>query len=62
MQPGDVVATAADAQALHEWIGFKPSTLIEVGVQKFARWHQKFYEKIHSFEQKIFTSLTAWLK
>ena len=45
MQPGDVVATAADTQALHEWVGFKPSTPIEVGVQKFARWYRKFYKE-----------------
>ena len=45
MQPGDVVTTAADTQALYEWVGFKPSTPIEVGVQKFARWYRKFYEK-----------------
>ena len=31
MQPGDVVATAADTQALEDWVGFKPSTPIELG-------------------------------
>ena len=36
MQPGDVVATAADTQALQEWVGFKPSTPIEVGHSKFC--------------------------
>ena len=43
MQPGDVVATAADTQALETWIHFKPSTPIEVGVEKFAKWYQDFY-------------------
>ena len=43
MQPGDVVATAACTQALHEWVGFKPSTPIELGIQRFARWYQSFY-------------------
>ena len=28
MQPGDVVATAADTSALENWVGFKPSTSI----------------------------------
>ena len=35
MQPGDVVATAANTAALEEWVGFKPSTPIETGVQRF---------------------------
>ena len=43
MQPGDVVATAADTQALHEWVGFKPSVPVELGVNHFARWYQDFY-------------------
>ena len=43
MQPGDVVATAADTQALEHWIGFKPSTSIEIGVKRFANWYQGFY-------------------
>ena len=38
MQPGDVVATAADTSALQAWIGFKPSTSIEFGIEKFAEW------------------------
>ena len=43
MQPGDVVATAADTQALEDWIGFKPSTPIETGVAQFAQWFRGFY-------------------
>ena len=43
MQPGDVVATAADTQALEQWIGFKPSTSIEYGIQCFADWYKRFY-------------------
>ena len=43
MQPGDVVATAADTQALESWVGFKPSTSIEVGVERFAAWYREFY-------------------
>ncbi len=38
MQPGDVVATAADTSALEAWIGFKPSTTITLGIEKFAKW------------------------
>ena len=43
MQPGDVVATAADTSALEAWVGFKPSTPIEDGVAHFAHWYRSFY-------------------
>ena len=43
MQPGDVVATAADTQALEDWVGFKPSTSIEIGVERFAAWYRQFH-------------------
>ncbi len=43
MQPGDVVATAADTQALEDWVGFRPSTPIEEGVDRFASWYREFY-------------------
>ena len=43
MQPGDVVATAADTQALEDWVGFKPSTSVETGVARFATWYRQFY-------------------
>ena len=45
MQPGDVVSTAADTQALHEWVGFQPSTPIEVGIQHFAQWYRGFCKR-----------------
>ena len=43
MQPGDVVATAAETKALEEWVGFRPSTPIEMGVERFARCYREFY-------------------
>ncbi|AHF62604.1 putative nucleotide sugar epimerase [Synechococcus sp. WH 8109] len=43
MQPGDVVATAADTNALEHWVGFKPSTSIETGVDAFARWYRDYF-------------------
>ena len=43
MQPGDVPATAADTAALEAWVGFRPSTPIELGVERFARWYREFY-------------------
>ncbi len=38
MQPGDVEATAADTRALEAWVGFRPSTPLAVGVERFAAW------------------------
>jgi UDP-glucuronate 4-epimerase len=43
MQPGDVVATAADTSALEAWVGFRPSTSIEQGVEVFAHWYRDVY-------------------
>ena len=42
MQPGDVVATAADTSALEDWVGFRPTTPIEIGIEKFASWYKDF--------------------
>jgi len=44
MQPGDVTATAADTTALGKWVGFKPATPIEQGVEAFARWYRSYYQ------------------
>jgi len=43
MQPGDVPATYADVQALMDDVGFKPSTPLKVGIQKFVDWYQSYY-------------------
>ena len=42
MQPGDVVSTAADTQALRDWVGFAPSTPLEVGVSRFTDWYLRY--------------------
>ena len=42
MQPGDVVSTAADTQALQDWVGFAPSTPLEVGVSRFTDWYLRY--------------------
>jgi len=42
MQPGDVVATAADTSALEAWVGFRPATPLVEGVGRFAAWYQNF--------------------
>lgn len=44
MQPGDVLATYADVDALIEDVDYKPSTSIEDGVAKFVAWYRDFYQ------------------
>ena len=43
MQPGDVPRTYADVDDLIKDVGFKPTTTIEEGINKFVRWYQDFY-------------------
>ena len=43
MQPGDVVATAADTSSLENWVNFTPSTTVEDGIQHFAKWYFEYY-------------------
>lgn len=44
MQPGDVPATYADVDDLARDVGFRPSTPIEAGVQKFVEWYRGYYQ------------------
>ena len=39
MEPGDVPVTYADIDDLANDIGFRPSTPIEVGIDKFVKWY-----------------------
>ena len=43
MQAGDVPVTFADTSALEADFGFKPSTSLRKGLQKFAEWYKVFY-------------------
>jgi UDP-glucuronate 4-epimerase len=43
LQPGDVVTTYADVDDLIRDVGFKPSTPIEVGVERFVDWYRHYY-------------------
>jgi len=43
MQDGDVVATYADIDALVEAVGFKPSTPLNEGIQKFVDWYKDYH-------------------
>ena len=44
MQPGDVYQTYADIAPLEHDFGFRPSTPIEEGLARFARWYAEFYK------------------
>lgn len=44
MQLGDVPSTFANATALHELTGFKPSTTVTHGVKEFINWYREYYE------------------
>ncbi len=43
MQPGDVYQTYADVTELQKDFDFKPSTSIEEGLSKFAKWYFEYY-------------------
>lgn len=43
LKAGDVPATYASTDKLQETVGFKPSTSIEDGLQKFADWYVEYY-------------------
>jgi UDP-glucuronate 4-epimerase len=43
MQPGDVKETSADTRLLESYIGFKPKTSIESGIEKFISWFKEYH-------------------
>ncbi len=43
MQPGDVKATYAETKALQKAVGFKPSTPLQAGLERFADWFKQYY-------------------
>ena len=43
MQPGDVYQTYADVSDLQRDFDFKPSTSIEEGLNRFAKWYFEYY-------------------
>eukprot|EP00672_Neobodo_designis_P018343 CAMPEP_0174832486 /NCGR_PEP_ID=MMETSP1114-20130205/3702_1 /TAXON_ID=312471 /ORGANISM="Neobodo designis, Strain CCAP 1951/1" /LENGTH=363 /DNA_ID=CAMNT_0016066345 /DNA_START=41 /DNA_END=1132 /DNA_ORIENTATION=+ len=44
MQPGDVVATAADTERLAAVTGFAPSTPLSAGLKAYADWYRGYYK------------------
>jgi UDP-glucuronate 4-epimerase len=43
MQAGDVPETYADTSALEAAVGFKPSTSLEDGIQRFVEWYKSYH-------------------
>ncbi|WP_294218948.1 NAD-dependent epimerase/dehydratase family protein [uncultured Sphingomonas sp.] len=43
MQPGDVVRTAADIDAIAGDLGYRPTTSIDVGVPAFVDWYRAYH-------------------
>ncbi|OAI14319.1 capsular biosynthesis protein CpsI [Methylomonas lenta] len=43
LQPGDVPDTYADVEALVADVGYKPSTTIEQGIERFVAWYKDYY-------------------
>ncbi len=44
MQAGDVKATYADTSALENWVGFRPATSLQSGINDFVGWYRDYYQ------------------
>jgi len=53
MQPGDVYATYAETDALESDIGFKPSTSLKDGIEKFVEWYKNYHNIENSQKQAV---------
>ena len=42
MQMGDVKSTYADTSKIEEWIGYKPKTELNFGINKFINWYKEY--------------------
>ena len=43
LQPGDVPASFADIEDLHDAVGFRPNTPIKQGISAFVDWYRNYY-------------------
>jgi UDP-glucuronate 4-epimerase len=43
MQDGDVVATYADIEELTRAVGFRPSTSLKEGIERFVTWYRNYH-------------------
>lgn len=42
---GDVLKTSADVSLAEKELGYKPTTPLHVGIEKFIAWHKEYFEK-----------------
>lgn len=45
MQPGDVFRTYADTSALERDFGYKPSTALQDGIDRFCEWYREYHSR-----------------
>lgn len=43
MQPGDIEATHANVDDLHDVIAYRPQTTVKEGVERFVTWYREYY-------------------
>jgi UDP-glucuronate 4-epimerase len=43
MQPGDVLRTFADIDAIQHDLGYQPTTSVDVGIPRFVEWYRKYH-------------------
>lgn len=43
IQPGDVPSTHADTSALENYVGFRPNTSVQDGINEFVKWYKSYY-------------------
>ncbi|MBF0584198.1 MAG: NAD-dependent epimerase [Magnetococcales bacterium] len=48
LQPGDVPDTYADISELEQAVGFRPSTSVRTGIERFVAWYLDYYGTIGS--------------
>ncbi len=44
LQPGDVLDTYADVEALIVNMGYKPESNLQDGIEKFVAWRRSYYK------------------
>lgn len=44
LQAGDVPATEASVDELHNWVNFAPNTSVRTGVVRFVAWYRDYYQ------------------
>lgn len=43
LQAGDVVKTSANIDLLERWVEFRPTTPLEVGINRFTNWYREYH-------------------